>query len=368
MSKWMGLICILVLILLPMKNVSAAQIDLGQVQDELDQSVGAGGFSIEDFVAEASQGKSVLESDNLLGQVKEAFVYQWDKQKGQMLQLLLLGLLSGIFTNFSATLGRKEMGEMGFFIVYLVLFGVVSASFYQAFAVAKEALTELLDFMKVLVPAFSLSLATVTGSVTSSAFYQMNLMGMAVADAILMKMVLPGTQIYFLLNMANYFMKDARFTKMAELVYMFLQWILKTSFGIIVGLQGIQMLLYPVIDQVKRNAMWKTASAIPGMGGLFGTVTETILGTGVIIKSAVGIGGLIGICLICMIPMMKLLAFTLVYRITSALLQPISDSRVVSSLEIASDSGKMLLSAVVSSTLLFLLSIAIVLQATNRIV
>lgn len=69
-----------------------------------------------------------------------------------------------------------------------------------------------------------------------------------------------------------------------------------------------------------------------------------------------------------MIPMMKLLAFTLVYRITSALLQPISDSRVVSSLEIASDSGKMLLSAVVSSTLLFLLSIAIVLQATNRIV
>ena len=87
-----------------------------------------------------------------------------------------------------------------------------------------------------------------------------------------------------------------------------------------------------------------------------------------IIKSAVGIGGLIGICLICMIPMMKLLAFTLVYRITSALLQPISDSRVVSSLEIASDSGKMLLSAVVSSTLLFLLSIAIVLQATNRIV
>lgn len=340
--------------------------DLREAQESLDHAIGSEKFSLEDFVKDTLSNEKKLEPANLFADVGELFEKQWESEKNQLIRLLFLGIIAGIFSNFSAALEKKELGETGFFIVYILLFGVMSVEFFQAFELAKETMGGLLDFMKVLVPAFSLSLATVAGSTTSGAFYEMNILGMAVVDSILVKMVLPGTQIYFLLNISNHLLKEARFTKLAELIENFLMWVMKTIFGAVLGFQGIQMLLYPMIDQVKQGTFWKTASSLPGVGGLFGNVAGTLFGTGLVIKSAVGVGGLIAICLICLLPMLKLLIFVVIFRISAALLQPVSDSRIVSSMQVAAKSGKLLLSVVACSALLFILSIAIVLQATNR--
>ncbi len=342
--------------------------DLSEIQDTLDRTLRGNEFSIEDFVDKAASGEQKLEPENVITDILELFKDQWEAEKSQLIRLLFLGIIAGVFSNFSAALDKKELGETGFYIVFILLFGVMSVEFFKSFELAKETMEGLLDFMKVLVPAFSLSLATVTGSTTSGAFYELNILAMTVIDSILVKMVLPGTQIFFLLNLSNYLLKEARFTKLAELVETFLMWTLKTIFGTVIGFQGIQMLLYPMIDQVKQGVFWKTASGLPGIGNLFGTVAGTLFGTGLVIKSAVGVGGLIGIGLICVLPMLKLFIFMIIFKISAALLQPISDGRIVSSMQIAAKSGKLLLSVVACSALLFVLSIAIVLQATNRIV
>ena len=342
--------------------------DLSEVQSTLDKTLRGNKFSIENFVNQAAGGEQKLEPENIITDVFELFKDQWEAEKNQLIRLLFLGIIAGVFSNFSAALDKKELGETGFYIVFILLFGVMSVEFFKSFELAKETMEGLLDFMKVLVPAFSLSLVTVTGSTTSGAYYELNILAMTVIDSVLVKMVLPGTQIFFLLNLSNYLLKEARFTKLAELIETFLMWTLKTIFGAVVGFQGIQMLLYPMIDQVKQGVFWKTASGLPGVGNLFGTVAGTLFGTGLVIKSAIGVGGLIGICLICVLPMLKLFIFMVIFKISAALLQPISDGRIVSSMQIAARSGKLLLSVVACSALLFVLSIAIVLQATNRIV
>ena len=132
-----------------------------------------------------------------------------------------------------------------------------------------------------------------------------------------------------------------------------------------IGYQGIQGMLVPVMDRVRNNTVWNAARGLPGVGNTVGSVVDTILGSGVLIKSAVGVGGLIGILILCIYPLIQILLYTFLYRIGSALVQPVSDRRIVMILQSAASSGKILLGYIAASTLMFLLSIVIVLVSTN---
>lgn len=348
------------------KAVLSEEYRLDELQEAFDEiTKGETGFSIKDYLTEVIDGKRSFSVDEIAEGVFQMLEEQWEGQKGQLIRLFLLGILAGVFSNFSDALGRRELGETGFFVVYLLLFSIITVSFFEIAGVAAEVMENLLLFMKVLIPAFSISVAVSSGSASSAGFYELTIAGMTLVESILVNILLPGVSVYFLLTLANQLTREGRFSKMAELIHSFLRFTVKTIFGVILSLQGIQMLILPVLDKVKQNAVTKTASSLPGVGNVLGSVTETVLGTTMLIKSVIGIGGVIGICLVCVLPLLKIFVFMLTYRVSAAFVQPITDRRIVRSLNAAAESGKLLLSIVALSSLLFLFSIAIVMGATN---
>ena len=63
----------------------------------------------------------------------------------------------------------------------------------------------------------------------------------------------------------------------------------------------------------------------------------------------------------------KLLIFTVMYKIGGAVVQPVSDRRVAAALHAAAESGKILAGYVFAGALMFLLSIIIILICTNML-
>lgn len=358
----------------PAGSVQAAVIDipddynLDELQQTFDSIVGnEHEFSFQKYFEKVMNGEELFSFEKIVSEGVHMLSGQWEAQKGQLAKLILLGILAGLFCNFSDTIGRKEMGETGFFIVYILLFTTLTVAFFSMVEITQTVLGDLLLFMKVLIPTLSLTLAASTGTATSLGFYQITLIGMTVVEFILLNVLLPLVSVYFMLSMANQLTHDnGRFTKMADLIHSFLKWSTKTLLGFVIGLQGIQMLILPVMDQVKRSVVFKTAGSLPGIGNAMNAVTETVLGTTMLLKSVIGVGGVIGICLVCAYPLIKIFVFMIMYRISAAVVQPISDKRIVKSLYITSESGKILLNIVFISCLLFLCSIAIVVGMTNR--
>jgi stage III sporulation protein AE len=101
------------------------------------------------------------------------------------------------------------------------------------------------------------------------------------------------------------------------------------------------------------------------VGNTFGSLADTVVGSGILIKSAVGVGGVICIGILCFYPLLKIIVFTIMYRVGSAVLQPVSDRRMVAAMQAAGESGKLLLGFVFAGTLLFVFSIIIVLFCSN---
>lgn len=325
---------------------------------------GEGDFSLTQYVEDIRSGKMDFSFSGLIKKGLDHIAGQFEQQKSVLFRIIALGVLAGIFMNFSDTIGEKSLGETGFYITYTVLFTTAASSFYTAFTVAKESIDNLLVFMKVLIPSFSLSLCLDGGTGTSIAFYETMLIVIALIEMVMAYVFLPGVQVYFLLSMMNQ-LADNHFSKITALVRSFLRWGIRVLFGVLIGYQGIQGLLLPVMDKVKNNTVLKTAKGLPMVGNTMETVADTLFGSGMLIKSAVGVGGLVCILLLCFYPMLKLLVFAVMFKIGGALVQPVSDKRMVSALEAAAESGKLMLGYVFAGALMFLLSITITLVSTN---
>ena len=105
--------------------------------------------------------------------------------------------------------------------------------------------------------------------------------------------------------------------------------------------------------------------ALPAIGDAIGGVTEVILGTAVLMKNGIGAAGAIICICICAVPVFQIFVMTVLYKLVAALIQPVSDRRIVGCLSAVGDGSSLLLKMVFMTGILFLLTIAIVTATTT---
>lgn len=121
----------------------------------------------------------------------------------------------------------------------------------------------------------------------------------------------------------------------------------------------------PAIDSIKQSAITRGAEAIPGIGDAIGGVTEVVLGTAVLIKNGIGMTGAVICIALCVGPLVQIGCIVIMYKLTAALIQPVSDKRIVGCVESVGDGCRLLMRVVFTTALLFLLTIVIVAALTD---
>ncbi len=133
-------------------ELSLEQADLS-LQENTEQS-----FSLQQYVTDVMDGTADFSFGAIVDCICEQVTGQWDAQKKTILHILALSVFAGIFVKFAGTIGDGDLGETGFFVVFLLLFSLVLSGFLGVYAVAEKALENLIGFMKALIPSFSLTL------------------------------------------------------------------------------------------------------------------------------------------------------------------------------------------------------------------
>ena len=128
--------------------------------------------------------------------------------------------------------------------------------------------------------------------------------------------------------------------------------------GLVLGFQLVQGMVLPYADSVKNAGMQRLLQAIPGIGSGAGAVTKLMLGSGVLIKNAMGAAAVLLLFLFSIVPLARLFVLYLIYR-------GVADKRLVVCLSGAAQAQKMLLTVTASCFLLFAVTIALICQGTN---
>lgn len=344
-------------------------ISYDEIQSVIDEVMGKNNttFQFEEQVNQWMSGEESLSLESVIQSILNSIQMKWRENKNLIVQLFSIGMMGALFANFSDIFRSSHLAETGFYVAYLLLFTILTTAFLTASTLASHTLNSLLDFMKVLVPTYFITVTFSSGVATSMAFYEVTLVIITIVDLVLIHIIIPMIQFYFVLNLANNLMKEDKLSKGVELLELLLGWGMKTIFGLVIGFQVIQRMIVPVVDAVKTSAVLKTAKAIPGIGNAFGSVAETIVGAGVLIKNSVGVAGLIVIIIICGIPLLQLAFYSILYQASGAILQPISDTRMINCILGTSKAMKFLLYAIATSAVLFLFTIVIITTITTRI-
>lgn len=338
--------------------------DFGELDALLSENWNDKNISFEQLVWSLMQGDVPDEGEDWKGFLYQMFLKELDANLGILIKLVLLAIITAIFTNLSGSMGKGMIRENGFYITYLIMTALLMSSFYLIFQVAVETVEDILQIMEALIPTYMVAVGFSSGVTSSVALQEGMVMGMTSVSWGVEKIVFPIIQLYVVLGLVNNLMEEDYFSKLGELIKTVVKWLLKSVLAFVVGLNAIKSMLAPVTDSVASTALQRGFSAIPG-GQAVNAVSGVVIGSGILIKNAIGVGGMLLLVASVSVPILKMSVFILSYKCMAAILQPISDKRMIQGIQSISEGGQMLITSVLTVIVLFLLSIAIVAVSTN---
>lgn len=297
--------------------------------------------------------------------ISKQFLYEFRNTKESMVHILIIVIVASVFYNFSGVFPNSQISELSFYVLYMLLVTICLNSFRVLIGSALTGIENLLDFLLLMSPIYFLAVAIATGSATSVAFYNMILILVCIVEFVIQNFLIPFVQVYIVVRFVNELSKEEYLSKFGELIQTIITWSLRIIFGGVIGLNLIQGMLSPAIDSVKRSVLLKSGEAIPVIGDLLGGTSEVILGTAVLIKNGIGVAGAIICIVICMTPVVEMGVITLLYKLVAAIVQPVSEKRIIGCISSMSDGTSILLRVIFTSGALFLITIAMVANVTG---
>lgn len=321
-------------------------------------------------------GKQVL-SLIVQGRIKEAVAALFsglkesvEAESGEVrmlfVMILILGITAALFSNFTDIFQSRQVSDIAFYFIYLLLITVLLKVFHNAASTVKEMLNRLTVFMQMFVPAYLLAVGTAAGASSAAAYYQLFLMAAYVIEKCYLSLLLPVVYSFILLSVMNGIWMEEKLNLLLDFVEKAVSYAIKITLGIITGFSVLQSLISPVVDSLESSALKKAVSVIPGIGNLTEGMFEMVVGSAVLIKNSIGIYITIVMLFICILPIIKILLFSGVLKAGAALIGIVSDKRMTNCANRVGDGSLMLLKVALSAIGLFIISIAIVTCTTNR--
>lgn len=273
--------------------------------------------------------------------------------------LLVLGIVSSLLTHFVEIFDKCQVADMGFYFMYLLLTAILLKCFAQAADTAAQMLENCLLFVKLLVPAYLISVGVSSGTMTAGASYQLMLFAVYGVEYILSAGLLPMISSFVMLSVVNGIWTEEKLTFLIELLGKAAGWVLKGALGAVTGIGIFQALITPVVDSARNSALQKLLSAIPGIGAAAGGVAELVLGSAVVIRNSIGMVLLLLLILMCAAPLLKIAVTAGLIKCAAAFMGIVSDKRITACADRTGDAGLLLLRTAGTAVLLFLVAIAV---------
>lgn len=342
------------------------EINLADVQKMLDDFMGADSFSMKEALIKLTRGERAFSKEAVQEFVYRFFFYQLDQEKELFVKLILLILLSAVFTSFAEVFENNQIGDISFFVVYLLFFTILMDSFSKMSSSLEKTISWMTEMMKGLAPAYYMTVCAASGAASAVVFYEGVLLMVWGIQWLLLTVLLPAAGMYVLLQLVNSLSREEMLGKMAELLNTAVSWGLKSLLAAVLGLQIIRNLVAPVMDSVKRGLLSKAAGALPGVGNAVNMVTELVVTSAVLVRNCLGVVILVVFVLIGAGPMLHYGILSLLYRLLAAVAQPVSDRRMVRALGTMGEGCALLLRILFTAEVLCMLAFLVLMAGIQR--
>ncbi|MBR1390012.1 MAG: stage III sporulation protein AE [Lachnospiraceae bacterium] len=343
------------------------KLDVKDLEEYLKGNEYTGDVSFMDLVGSLMTGQIPFDFQSIGTYLADVLWGELSANKGILLQVLLLAVCCSFLHHFSDIFKNSYIADTCFLCLYMELMVLLLRSSAIMYELVYDTLQELVEFMNLLIPIFTLSLSVSMEHLSAAGFYELAFLVIYLVQVILLLVLVPAVKVYVILEFMNHYVPGKKFQKLCELIRDGVQWCLKFLVAVVVSLNVIESMITPAVDRLKANGIAKTVQMLPGVGNAAGVLGEMLLGSGTVIKNSVGVAGILILLLLLAGPVIKLWLLSLLYRVTAAVIEPVSDPRIVGCMQGVYTGSVLLQKIILAAVTLFVTTIAIITAAGSRI-
>ena len=317
-------------------------------------------IDIKNFINKLISGNFELDLKKILLQLINLFFKEIKFNLIFMAKIMVIAIICGVLDHMKSNFTDSSVAELAWFACYIMVVILIVQSFTSILEVGKKAVEQMVSFVQILFPIL-LTLLIAMGGITSSGILQpVTALLVGASGTILKNIMIPLIFFSAVLVLVNNISDKIKLDRLCNLTKNICTWTLGIFFTIFVGVLSVQGALAASFDGISiRTAKYAVETFVPIVGGLFSKTVDMIIGCSLLVKNAVGIAGLITTVMIALYPIIKILCLMTIYKISSAILEPISDSRVSVCLNDIGNVLTILFVTVAGITIMFFITITL---------
>lgn len=329
-----------------------------QTEDDLDISFG-------DLIKRFLSGEENVDVSRVWSWIVSHCFSAVRQNKTYLAQMLVLLLAFAMLQGISGIFADSFLSDISFLAVYFLFLYNALRIFASMQQIVYSCMERIAEFTLLVQPVFCMAMIFSTGVNSASLTYEMLLLVLYLVQNLLQKLLLPLVFVFLITQFANYAWKEEHFSSLAKLLEGGITLAQKALVTFVLGMNLIQGMVAPAVDQLKRTATVRTIGVIPGLGGAMNAVSEMLLGTGLLIKNCVGAAVIVVLILLCAKPLLEVAVLALIYRVLAALVEPVTDKRISGVLDALARAGMLYLKLVITAILMLFLTVAVVCVAMH---
>ncbi|EJP6473398.1 stage III sporulation protein AE [Clostridium sp. FAM 1755] len=278
--------------------------------------------------------------------------------------LIMVAIICALLNNLQKAFSNETLSDIAYFACYALIIIILARSFYLGVNIARDTINKMTDFMMALIPILVMLIASIGGIVEATMLDPIIIGTINISANIFSKFIIPLICMTFVLQFVDNLSEDYKINKLTKLLNQVALWTQGIVMTVFVGVVTIRGITSKAMDQVTvKTAKYAVDNFVPVVGKCLSDAISTVAGYSLLLKNSISTLGLIVIVAMLLIPAIKLLIMAFMYKMAAALIEPISDSRLVNSIGAAGDSLILILSCLICVSVMFFIMIAILASA-----
>ena len=336
--------------------------ELAEQSSELSEGL-SDEFGLDKILEATINVESIFNNQGIIYGIKDLALYEIRTAMVLGAEILIICIVIGLLKNLSASFGNKSMADISMLVCAMVIIGISMNSFRLVYRLATDSVSVMVSTMEILTPVL-LGIMISTGAATSGSILSPVIIGSVTGFGIIIKkIIMPALFTSAILVLINCLTEKDYVNKLAKLLRSAALIATGLIIALLTGVITLQGLITETSDSLLMSAAkYSLSTFIPIVGGFTSDTIELFLRCMGTIKNIVGVFAVITLVLTAIVPLIKILIIALIYKLTAAVAEPVSESKISDGLNEMGNSLISMGSIMFFCALLFIMFVSIIVR------
>lgn len=314
-------------------NEQLASMDMNKIEELFDIAASNGTIFGEtspgEIIRSIIQGDPIFNLNDIITAICNHFMHEIYASIILGVQLVVICIIIGLLKNLSTSFSEDTISNLGVIVCSCCVMVLCLKSFMDIYQICSNAVDTMTVTMQALLPVLVPLLIAMGGFSSGGILNPFIVAAITIFNSFMQKFIMPAIYLSCIFILVNSLSERDYVKKLALLIRGVAVFAMGLAVTLFSGLTIVQGIVTKTADgMLAKTARYSVDNFVPIVGGFAADSLDLVISCTTIIKNGVGIFGLIIILTLLIMPMIKILAVALVFKITAVVIEPIGNKTI----------------------------------------